>query len=249
MFKYYRITDKDIVNKIIGENPTIKFTPAFEMNDPFELKFNLKIDPNSAISKIKYFENFPDKSESDYKDWQNNITDKSVQYTEQKIGKKLADRYNLTCFTETNDNNLMWSHYTNNHSGICVEYSDNLLNTINQIKGFFASGKVYYSENPPIVDVFENAEDQIKKMAFHKQSEWKYEKEFRILFRSNEQNRFISFESNLIKTVFIGCNCPQDISKHIIEICKKSNIKVYQATTMGDNYKVKFEEQAKSKLI
>lgn len=28
----------------------------------------------------------------------------------------------MSCFTESNDNSLMWSHYAEQNTGICVEY-------------------------------------------------------------------------------------------------------------------------------
>ncbi|MES2380883.1 MAG: DUF2971 domain-containing protein [Bacteroidota bacterium] len=36
--------------------------------------------------------------------------------------KFLANSY-TTCFSENNDNPLMWSHYASKHSGICIEFS------------------------------------------------------------------------------------------------------------------------------
>ncbi len=32
-------------------------------------------------------------------------------------------RFGLACFSETNENVLMWAHYANNYSGMCIEYS------------------------------------------------------------------------------------------------------------------------------
>lgn len=34
----------------------------------------------------------------------------------------LSNKIRMTCFTNKNDNILMWSHYTNKHNGICVKY-------------------------------------------------------------------------------------------------------------------------------
>lgn len=41
--------------------------------------------------------------------------------------EKLSDLASMTCLSETYDNTLMWSHYANNHEGICVEYDLKLL--------------------------------------------------------------------------------------------------------------------------
>jgi hypothetical protein len=41
--------------------------------------------------------------------------------------QKLSDLVSMTCMTETNNNNLMWSHYADSHQGFCVEYDFRLL--------------------------------------------------------------------------------------------------------------------------
>ncbi len=110
MFKYYRITDKETVERIIGSKPTIKFLPASELNDPFELKFNLELNPNSSLSKKKYFENYPENKLTDFKSWQKTINASFIWHMEQKLRKSLNEIYSLACFSNKNDNNLMWSH-------------------------------------------------------------------------------------------------------------------------------------------
>jgi hypothetical protein len=32
-------------------------------------------------------------------------------------------KFGLACFSETNESVLMWAHYADNYSGICIEYS------------------------------------------------------------------------------------------------------------------------------
>ena len=43
----------------------------------------------------------------------------------------LNDCAYITCFSETPDNMLMWSHYANAHQGFCVEYDFNNLSAEN----------------------------------------------------------------------------------------------------------------------
>jgi hypothetical protein len=242
MFKYYKISDPEIVEKIIGVIPTIKFSPASEFNDPFELKFNLKVNPNSSISRKTYFENFPDNTLEDYKSWQNGIDNHFIWYLEQEMRNTVGNIYSITSFSHKNNNNLMWSHYTNYHDGICVEYSDELLKFLKSIKGFLASGDVKYSKKPYLLNAFETNALQVIKVFFNKQSEWKYEKEFRVILKCDNRTEFIKINQSFIKSVFIGSRCNPKISDRVIEICKKTDIKIYHAITLGKDYEIKFEE-------
>ena len=47
----------------------------------------------------------------------------------------------------------MWSHYTENHSGICVEYSDDLLQFLESTQKVLASGDVKYVNDPPLLNL------------------------------------------------------------------------------------------------
>lgn len=242
MFKYYRISDLELIEKIIGPNPTIKFSSAADLNDPFELKFNLKVNPNSKISRKKYFEQFPNNTLNDFKTWKNGITDNFILHLERQIRENLGNIYNFTSFSHKNDNNLMWSHYTDCHTGICVEYSEELINFIKNSKGFLASGNVKYFKNPSLLDVFETSQLQVVKVFFNKQSEWKYEKEFRVILKCENSTEFLKINSSYIKSVFIGSKCNVEVANKIIEVCKNRNIKIHHAITLGKGYEVEFKE-------
>jgi len=73
MYKFYTISDLEILEKIIGKKPTIKFSSAFNLNDPFELKFNLSIDPYAEGHEEAYLKAMPGKTKEDFKDWQEQV--------------------------------------------------------------------------------------------------------------------------------------------------------------------------------
>lgn len=41
----------------------------------------------------------------------------------ERLTKKIFENSSTTCFSETNNNFLMWSHYASKHSGICLEFT------------------------------------------------------------------------------------------------------------------------------
>lgn len=249
MFKFYNLPDIDTVEKIIGNSPTIKFSSAFDLNDPFELKFNLKVDPNSEKEKIEFFNNFPEKTLADFSEWQNQVTDQFLWYTEQEQRNGIAQTITLSCFTENNQNNLMWSHYTNNHQGICVEYSEELFKYFKSLDNYLVSNQVIYSNEPPTVENFESIESKAKKMLFNKQSEWKYEKEHRVILQSKKRTEYIPIDNKFIKAVYIGSKCDSKISEKIIQICNSHGIVKYHGITFGNTYKVQFEKHLEGTIF
>lgn len=242
MFKFYRIPDLDTLEKIIGNEPTIKFSSAFNLNDPYELKFNLQIDPFAAGQREEFFRRSIGKTEEDFIAWQNQVSENYIWYAEQEQRALLSQSITLSSFTASNENNLMWSHYTDNHRGICVEYVEESIDFLKKTKGFFACDKVQYSDMPPIVSSIENFKSQISKMLFNKQSEWKYESEYRMVLLSDNNCDFIKISPQLIKAVYIGSKAPRELVERILELCKSSNIDIYWGITIGNTYKVTFEK-------
>ncbi len=59
--------------------------------------------------------------------------------------EKIKNHIYLTCFSEINDSILMWSHYTHNHEGICIEYNFKELNFNNPLTRY--TFPVIYSDN------------------------------------------------------------------------------------------------------
>jgi len=104
----------------------------------------------------------------------------------------------------SNKNSLMWSHYTDNHKGICVEYSESIVQKLSDHEKFLLQGEVNYSDSPPDIDILEDHKSQIDKMTLNKQSEWEYEKEYRVILLSDIETDFIKISPDDIKAIYIG---------------------------------------------
>lgn len=239
MYKFYNISDSTIISKIIGAEPTIKFSSAYSLNDPNELKFNFKMDADSPELKERYFIDHPEGKIEEFESWRLQLKDGNTWHKAQQQRQELAMMLTLSCFTDTYDNNLMWSHYTSNHKGICVEYKDDLYAYIRSLPGFCASNKVNYTDEPPEIDLAkEKSEEMIWQMLFNKQDEWSYEKERRIVRISDLETEFIPFPQHMIKRVIIGSRADNQIAKEVLKQCSDSDIEIWWAITMGKTYRV-----------
>ncbi len=244
MFKFYTIKKDDTIENLIGEKSSIKLSSAFNLNDPFELKYNLDLDPLAEGHESEFYKNRPSSTKQDYLYWQQHALghDGYTRYIEQQQRNDIAQAISLCSFTEGNTNNLMWSHYTNNHEGICIEYQSELFDFLKTLEGFLVFWKVNYSDEPPTVNSLEKFTSKIEKIMFNKQSEWKYEREHRIIFISSMDENFIPIDKKFIKAVYIGSRTNFETIEKIQKICKNTHIDIYYGITLGKTYQVNFKK-------
>lgn len=75
----------------------------------------------------------------------------------------------ISCFLTSNTNRLMWSHYANNHSGICLEFEiDNILENLHPC---------YYTDSFPEM----NWKSNNINLSLIKEKAWEYEAEWRLV--------------------------------------------------------------------
>ena len=153
--------------------------------------------------------------------------------------KSLSELYQSTvyvaCFTETQDNILMWSHYAQNHEGICIEYDFSRLEftsrTIQSLSPVKYINELFdtidYSNRTPI--------DKIQLAALSKFDGWKYENEWRLISILKEEQRF-----QLIKptAVIFGTKTLIEDKEWISKICEERGIPTKQAELSRTEYKL-----------
>lgn len=135
----------------------------------------------------------------------------------------LLDSIKVGCLTTKKDNTLMWSHYADKHRGICIEYDigkiyekDNLI--INKV-----NYKMPIITHKSIVDKETLEIDNIKRLIelfSIKSNEWKYEKEYRILYYDKERKKDGVLIDCPIKSICFGTETSEDDKNLIYEIVK-----------------------------
>jgi hypothetical protein len=111
--------------------------------------------------------------------------------------KQTMNIMGICCFTTKNDNVLMWSHYANNHRGICL-----IFDPLVDLSYFLIAGVTYTDEFEPL-NYFQNTDDALMKMAVTKSLDWAYESETRVILP--QQNGRRAFNKKALKGVIFGC--------------------------------------------
>ena len=112
----------------------------------------------------------------------------------------------------------MWSHYAENHRGICLEF--NVFNAV-----FMTAVEVTYRSQYPIWTPYNTTEENAVEMVLTKAADWCYEKEFRIIARSEVDNghplrlhgQRIRLPENALVSVVVGCESDHQAINRIVD--------------------------------
>lgn len=212
IYKYLSL--KDALRVIL--NKTLKFSNPREFNDPFDcykelLKFDVTDkfvteqinkgiltldDKEKRLSNTQLFLHL-EKNVYNFKNHDVNTVFEEV----------LANIW-ISCFSETYKENLMWSHYGDQHKGVCIGFNFNgLVRTFD-----FIPSKVKYTLEFEKANYCGNAVEALDSLINTKFENWSYEKEIRL--RTNKEKApslnskgIIPIHPASISTIILGSQC------------------------------------------
>ena len=154
----------------------------------------------------------------------------------------------ITCLSESYDSLLMWAHYANNHSGICVEYE---LMQINKQLGFSPVPVIYSDERACFRSINQDTVEVDTTRAFienltSKAPEWSYEREWRIIRDSgacgdnwDNEKKGALLDMICPKSVILGCMVKADFEKIVRKYCEEYRVNLYKMEKDLDSYRLK----------
>ncbi len=263
-YKYYSFDSDYTINNL--KSDIIYFSDPTTVNDPFECNWGVSTDAafNFAMSSIFSIDlcnekNFSIKNICEFAAKNGgNISQAEIDQVKEvaatvpeKIRTYFAPTMGISCFSETKTDILMWAHYANKHSGICVEYDfseiyaqDLLLFPVN-----------YSNQRPqaPLEKIWEytQAEDidvarelafelsyEVMKSFLTKSSKWKYEREWRmIIFENKEIKRKRILPC--AKKIVVGNSISEEHYQIITQIVKEKNLELEKAVLSSDKFAIK----------
>ncbi len=257
----YKYRSFDSYWKSILFDGLVYFPDSSTLNDPF--------DCHVYIDK-KRFSDFMNEFASKHVFPGISFTDIEREYNP-RIKSNLDRQYEftrkdmlLTCFSETVDSILMWSHYADSHKGFCIEYDTEKIDR--EYKRFLFpviyQREVYdWTEIAIMSDLsYTNYMEIIKMQGIEtdyelknvsnnayipmliKAQEWSYEQEWRIvvpslIFGTNEH---LIYLGNAINSIYLGVSCDKrniEVNE-LINWAKDKKINVYKMDKEPDKYKL-----------
>lgn len=228
----YKYLDINGAKRMIG-NQNLQFTNASQLNDPFDCHPKLLDYSNVPEHKLQGWipkEWWIEKEELDALNLRNNSW--------------------LCSLSKVNDSLLMWSHYCNNHKGVCIGLD--LEKVMESVPPMF--GSIYL--NPFVLDVqyqdiierpnaYRSTEDTFTYQWKTKAKPWEYEQEVRLVMphpsamyaaltpdqveRSKQKevmdwkevHHYMSLKGECFESIYFGVNIEATIKEKIIKYARE----------------------------
>jgi hypothetical protein len=116
--------------------------------------------------------------------------------------EKLNRTTGVMCLSPNVHNFLMWSYYSNSHTGFCIGYNTKKLI---ESRIFGMGGKVIYSDKFPTYPMFPDIKSfTFLNLLYTKSRVWKHEDEYRLLH--TYKNGFVQkIDASFINEIVLGC--------------------------------------------
>ncbi|RLA79326.1 MAG: hypothetical protein DRG78_13155 [Epsilonproteobacteria bacterium] len=231
VYKYRNFSEN--TDKIIL-NAELYFASHKSFNDPFDCNLSFR-DIGS----------YTDKEFKEYCSENKKVNKTKVEYLNEskKILIKAKSEVGILSMSEDYKNILMWSHYADNHKGLCFGFQ----------YGFYTEdeatySKVEYPKNKKYkqISFFNPPTGEIKRMFTTKSKFWKYEKEIRLLDLKSEKGVGVkTFRKEYLKEIIFGVEADETNIKKIIQLCQMNGfteVKFKKAKLIPGKFALDFDE-------
>jgi hypothetical protein len=206
----------------------VKFSPPAEFNDPFDCKpiFNLESSKREATKTFQYsLKKFsPEMSRKERREkGRTNAKPSNINNVRESIKDQYFDsirhKVGVYCLSTAWNNILMWSHYSDNHRGVCLEY--------NAMDRFFCDAfEVIYSEDRPKVYGMQKVDqsDQLENALLTKSTLWKYEQEWRMIYYRKGPGIY-KIPHDLLTKIIFGVSATAETIDRVLKAVDQRKIK------------------------
>ncbi len=151
----------------------------------------------------------------------------------------------MFCLSAVNADILMWSHYAQNHHGICLGFD------IGSNPFFEKTTRVRYANKYPRVDYYRVSDQKYYEYSLLTKSDrWKYEKEWRFLWTNAAglKDPVHHFDALFLKTVIFGCQTTDSDKDLIMEWLSAGGLRptLYYAHSSETEYELNIVHSTKA---
>ena len=233
LYKYRTI---DQTKKIL-DNFSFWFARPDSFNDPFDCNLS-EIENPSLDHARKHFrrlgiqENTVNKSIELYR----RNPDKLVDLVKNTKEKSILSKGVLS-LSKVFNNILMWSHYSENHTGIVIGLSMEA-----DLDFFISPIKINYKDSYDPLNYLDNPEKSTIDTLRTKSSQWEYEHEIRIYKNSS---KLYKIKENAINEIYFGIKASEKNIEDIRILCNSkglNNISFYQGFQSHGAFEINFKK-------
>jgi hypothetical protein len=246
IYKYESFSAQSLQNL---KSQSIYFGSPLGFNDPYDcaLKAGVAYPTDEEIEnlRINYSNNadIPSELRKEFletsTDELRNIIVNSAHVMVDKQSELFLKERGVSCFSERNNDLLMWSHYGGRYRGFCLGFST-------KYSPFSNIRKVIYKEEMPKINAVDallhDNYDQVLDLFYTKSKSWNYEKEWRCLH--NKAGTLYTYEAEALESVYFG----PDIDFQSLEIVclilagQNPHVQFWRGHRSNERFEVTFEK-------
>ncbi len=164
-----------------------------------------------------------------------------------ELRSTVVNRWRVYCLTPKADMPLMWSHYSSNHRGICLEFDTSEPH-------FGRAVKVEYKKTLPAIDISGEANGEAaSRVLITKSPDWYYESEYRILARDKSAaeglppdfpittDDLLPLNPRALTGIIVGCRADVETITALVKT-HAPNLPLKRAIQAVDSYTLSIQE-------
>lgn len=252
VYKYEDAGELSLLNLKRG---TIYFNSPSKFNDPYDCNFGFHMEDISDEEMLRYRSGespfLRSKSieiqkkffETPIDEFRRILIKSAISILERTM-QEIRSNMGIACFSEVNDNLLMWSHYSKSCKGICLEFDTNH-------PPFTKLNKVDYKTSLPSINALNilnqsNIETsnpgESSKLWLTKSDNWKYEKEWRTVHKIG--GTLFNYPQESLKGIYFGPLIEPAYREIICLIVQgqNRNVRFFNGSISKDEFKMVFSE-------
>ena len=223
----------------------LRLTAPATFNDPFEMFVHLVVEGSREQRQRRFSEMAAQQAPNTSPDQRADMVRLLMETPDlehsarcqESIGK-IKTGSGVFCFAGDPRSVLMWSHYAENHRGVCLQFE--------RMKDFITLGhavRVDYREELPVVNWIVDFHAHAKHILLAKHPSWEYEEERRITSVDNA-NRHLQLRPDALTGVIFGCRIQRARMEFIDALLDERKalgappVKTYLATQHKTKYRL-----------
>jgi hypothetical protein len=250
IYKYESFSNQSLRNL---KAQSLYFGSPRGFNDPYDCALNVRIQEltNQELAELRTKYSQSDTPEQFKKALSAMDDDSFGQYLSNAMKTAIREHVDsflnkngVTCFSERNDNLLMWSHYGQACRGFCLEFST-------EYEPFNLMRPITYSPDIPSVNcasILKGDDKFIDALFSTKSDSWSYEKEWRII--NHEITPFV-YESSALRSIYFGPDVDDESLEIVCLIIKGQNPNVlfWKGQRSEEKFEVNFRQFSYASFI
>jgi Protein of unknown function (DUF2971) len=250
LYKYRDFNNDD--HKRLLSNQELYFSSVDQFNDPFDGTIPFRYNPEE-LTEDNIFKKYYQITKRDFPHWtEERIHEHCYEFQrrglfrderyladfEKDVSREIKTRFGIVCLCKEKDNFLLWSHYSNSHTGFCVGFDK--LKLLEDTQAQFSH--MNYTSNWPTIGLFDSVPETLSKLLGTKSELWEYENEYRLL-KIHYARRVLILRKETVVEVILGCKMEYKTKESLIKLIAEvyPHARVFEVNLEKNKFKIRLD--------